>query len=253
MSAWELTNITARLLLPPGVLIIVGLIGLSLVRSRVRIGAGLALFAFVALYLLSMPIVSRLLIQSLQTPYADPAKEQGPGAIVVLTGGVYPQAPEYGGDTASGASLERARYAAHLHRRTGKPILVTGGNPIGAQTSEAEQMKTALREFGVTTKWVETASNNTFESARLTREMLKKAGVQSVYLVTHAWHMPRAKMAFERAGLHVIPAPMSIKGDTSVPLLAFFPSLQALGESSHFFHEVVGMAWYRLKFDLARR
>lgn len=252
MSAWELTNITARLVLPPGILILLGLLGLALVRSRVRFGASLALFAFLSLYLLSTPIVARFLMQSLQPPYVDPAKERSAGAIVVLTGGLYPRAPEYGGDTVSYLSLERARYAAHLHRRTGKPVLVTGGNPIGADTSEAEQLKAALREFGVTVKWIEGASNNTFESARLTHQALKKTGVQSVYLVTHAWHMPRAKMAFERAGLHVIPAPMAFKTVSRIMPLDFFPSAYALYESSLFFHEVLGIVWYRLKFDLAR-
>lgn len=251
MSAWELTNITARLVLPPGILILLGLLGLALLRSRLRFGAGLALFAFLSLYLLSTPIVARLLIQSIEPPYADPARERNAGAIVVLTGGLNPRTPEYGGDTASRYSLERARYAAHLHRRTGKPVLVTGGNPIGADTSEAEQMKVALREFGVTTKWIEDASNNTFESARLTYRMLKNAGVQSVYLVTHAWHMPRARMAFERAGFHVIAAPMGYKTNTRIMLLDFFPAAAAFTDSADFFHELLGIVWYRLKFALA--
>lgn len=252
MSFWELTHVTVRLALPPGVLILLGLLGLALVRSRMRLGAGLALFAFLSLYLLSTPIVARLLIHSLETPYADPGKEPGAGAIVVLTGGLNPRTPEYGGDTVNRYSLERARYAAHLHRRTGKPILVTGGNPIGADTSEAEQMKAALRDFGVTTRWVEDASNNTFENARLTYPILKDAGVHSVYLVTHAWHMPRAKMAFERAGFHVIAAPMGYKIALRTSLLDFFPAPNAYADSYNFFHEILGIVWYRLKFDLAR-
>lgn len=251
MSAWELTNITVRLVLPPGVLILLGLLGLGLLRSRLRVGSWLALFAFVSLYLLVTPLVSNFLIQSLEPPYADPAQNRSAGAIVVLTGGSYPRTPEYGGDTASHSSLERARYAAHLHRRTGKPILVTGGNPIGATTSEAEQMKVALREFGVTTKWLEEASNNTYDSARLALPILKSAGVQSVYLVTHAWHMPRARMAFERAGIKVVAAPMGYKTHTGLRPLDFFPDPRAYENSFNFFHELLGIAWYRLKFALA--
>ena len=252
MSAWELTNITAQLVLPPGVFILLALIGLAMVRAKMRFGAGLALFSLLALYVLSVPVVSKALIRSLETPYSDPAKDRGPGAIVVLGGGSYHAAPEYDGDTVSAPSLERLRYAAHLQRRTGKPILVTGGNPAGGATSEGEQMKAALRDFGVSVKWVESASNNTFENARLTQQTLKKAGVQSVYLVTHAWHMPRAKMAFERVGLHVVPAPLAYKTGTRLKVLDFIPSAHALGESYTFFHEVLGTLWYRLRFDVGR-
>ena len=252
MSAWELTNITAQLILPPGVFILLALVGLAMVRAKMRFGAGLALGSVLALCLLSLPVVSKALVRSLETPYSDPAKDRSPGAIVVLGGGSYHQAPEYEGDTVSAPSLERLRYAVHLQRRTGKPILVTGGNPAGGATSEGEQMKNALRDFNVTVKWVEGASNNTFENARLSQQTLRKAGVQSVYLVTHAWHMPRAKMTFERAGLHVVPAPIAYKTGTGVKVLDFIPSAHALADSYVFFHEVLGTLWYRLRFDAGR-
>ena len=252
MSLWELTNATARLVLPPGVFILLALIGLAMVRSRMRFGAGLALFSVLALCTLSIPVVSRSLVQSLEIPYADPAEDRSPGAIVVLGGGSYHRAPEYGADTVSAASLERVRYAAYLHKRIGKPILLTSGNPAGGATSEAEQMKSALREFGVSAKWVEARSNNTFENARMSQQVLRKAGIQSVYLVTHAWHMPRARMAFERAGLHVVPAPTAYRTSPHLTLLDFLPSASGLKDSYIFFHEVMGTVWYRLKFDLGR-
>lgn len=252
MSAWELTNVTARLILPPGLFILLALIGLSLVRAKIRFGASLALCSVLALLTLSIPIVGKFLVQSLEMPYSDPTRDRSAGAIVVLGGGSYIDAPEYDADTVGCATLERLRYAAYLQRRTGKPILVTGGNPTGGRTTEGEQMKNALREFGATAKWVESASDNTFENARLSRQVLKKSGVQSVYLVTHAWHMPRAKMAFERAGLHVIPAPMAYKTTPRLMVLDFVPAAGALMDSSIYFHEILGMVWYRLKFDLGR-
>ncbi len=66
--------------------------------------------------------------------------------LVALGGGTYPEAPEYGGDTVSTGSLERLRYAALLYRRSGKPILVSGGNPLGHATAEATQMRSLLRD-----------------------------------------------------------------------------------------------------------
>lgn len=253
ISTWELTNITARLLLPPGGLILLGLLGLALARSHARSGTSVGLFALLSLYLLSTPIVGKSLLQTLQDSYSDPGKDRGASVIVVLGGGSYAGAPEYGGDTVSKETLERLRYAAYLHRRTGKPVLASGGNPAGLDTSEGEQMKAALRDFGVTAKWIESGSDNTFESARLTQKMLKHAGIDSVYLVTHASHMPRAKMAFQNAGLRVVPAPLGYSGSGhQLRVIDFVPSAGGLKDSSIFFHEIAGIAWYRLKFARVR-
>jgi uncharacterized SAM-binding protein YcdF (DUF218 family) len=238
--------------LPPGCLILLALIGLALMRTRVRFGAGLVMFSLIALYALSTPIVGSGLLRSLQPPYSDPAGDATPGAIVILGGGVNPRAPEYDSDNVSHYTLERVRYGAHLQRRTGKPILVTGGNPAGNDLTEAEAMKRTLREFGASAEWLEDASDNTFQSALLSARILKKAGVQSIYLVTHAWHMPRARMVFERAGLHVVPALMAYSASGRVRVLDFMPSGYALHKSFLFFHEVLGMFWYRLRFDLGR-
>lgn len=252
MSAWELTNVTARLVLPPGLLIVLALVGLAFMRSRMRFGAGLVLASLVALYLLSVPAVVRPLVKSLETPYSDPADDRSAGAIVVLGGGTYAGAPEYGEDTVSPETLERLRYAAHLQRRTGKPILVAGGNPAGGASTEGEQMRQVLRELGASVKWVEGKSANTFESARFSQAILRKAGIQSIYLVTHAWHMPRSQLAFERAGLSVVPAGVGYTTARGLGPLDFVPSTRALHLSYYFFHEVLGMVWYRLKFDLGR-
>ena len=252
MSLWEITNATARLVLPPGVLILVALVGLALVRARPKYGAGLASFALLSLYALSIPVVGTNLVRWLEVPYVDPAADRSGGAIVVLGGGSYFRAPEYGRDTVSHATLERLRYAAHLQQRIGKPVLVTAGNPARGDSAEARQMQAALREFGVTAKWVEDASNNTFENARFSRQKLKPAGVDKVYLVTHAWHMPRARFAFEEAGLRVIPAPTAFKTTVRLSLLDFIPNAGALQNSWIFFHEIAGLAWYRLRFALGR-
>ena len=252
MSAWELTNVTARLVLPPGLLILLGLIGLALIRSWPRMGRGLAAFALISLYALSTPIVARNLVRTLEAPYSDPAADRRAGAIVVISGGSYLRAPEYGSDTVNRQSLERIRYAAQLHRRTRKPLLVSGGNSIGADSSEAAQMQAALRELGVSATWIEDSSRNTFENARLTRRLLERSGIKTIYLVTHAWHMPRARMAFERAGFNVIPAPTGYTTNLRIMVLDFVPATEALADSGNFFHEIAGFAWYRLQFALGR-
>ena len=47
----------------------------------------------------------------------------------MLGGGVDYGAPEYGGNTVVSSTLVRLRYAARLYRATGKPVLVSGGDP----------------------------------------------------------------------------------------------------------------------------
>ena len=252
MTTWELTNIVVRVVLPPGGLMLLGLFGFALMRWRVKGGAAISMFALLSLFLLSMPIVGRSLLQTLEAPYVDPASDPGGAAIVVLGGGSYFRAPEYGVDTVNRYSLERLRYAAYLQRRTGKPILVTGGDPAGGGSPEAEQMNKVLEEFGTNARWIENGSNNTFENARLTRRILREANADSVYLVTHAWHMPRSKLAFERSGLRVIPAPLAFTHRGRTRPLDFFPSASALEGSAQFFHEIVGLVWYRLKFARER-
>jgi len=203
------------------------------------------------MYLLSLPYVSRKLLRTLEVPYTDPVASGSAGAIVVLGGGSYARAPEYGGDTVARDTLERVRYAAALNRRTGKPILVSGGNPSHLATSEGEQMAAALRDFGTRATWIEGTSNNTYESAYLTRAALQPAAIDTIYLVTNAWHMPRAAMAFERAGLHVIPAPMAFVPAATYGL-DLLPDPAGFRDAFTYFHEIAGIVWYCLKFTHER-
>lgn len=252
ITLWELTNFTAALVLPPGLLIVIALIAVSLLGVAPRFGRWTATLALAALYVLSTPIVGRELLQSIEVPYVDPANDKRGGAIVVLGGGSYFRAPEYGHDTVSGATLERLRYAAHLHRRIKKPILVSSGNPVRADSTEGSQMQATLKDFGVMATWVEEGSKNTFENARLTYRILERSGIKTIYLVTNAWHMPRARFAFERAGFTVVPAATGFKTTMRLMLLDFVPSVSGMAQSWTFFHEVVGLAWYRLKFAVSK-
>ena len=250
MSPPELANLLAGLVLPPGGLILLILVGLAMVGVRRRAGLTLALVATLSLYAIATPLLATRLLHAIQSPFNDPTQDSSGEAIVVLGGGLYPGALEYGGDTVSRRTLERVRYAAHLQKRIGKPVLLTGGNPLQADSTEAEQMDAVLREFGVTPTWLESRSNNTVENARLTRQTLQQSGIDRIYLVTHAWHMSRARRAFEDAGLHVIPAATAYIAPLPVKPIYLLPSGHALELSSVFFHEIGGTAWYRLKSAL---
>ncbi|NCS75703.1 MAG: YdcF family protein, partial [Gallionella sp.] len=195
------------------------------------------------------PFVSDALMRQLEgAPDAVDTRTQPADAIVVLGGGTYFRAIEYGGDTVGERTLARLRYAAKLHRDTGKPILVTGGKPLGNAFSEGAQMKAVLQqEFIVPVRWVEGDSDNTAENARLSYARLAPFGIRRIYLVSHAWHLPRAARAFRSAGFEVVPAPTAFTTRYRTDLLTFVPNADALRDSRWFMHEVIGMLWYRLK------
>lgn len=243
---WFATNLVSAFLLPPLNLILLGAIGVLLLKRRPRMGKFLVMSALTLLYLLSTPFVAETALQKLETL---PTRHSFDSiqAIVVLGAGTYFNAPEYDGDTVSRLGLERIRYAARLHRLTDKPILATGGAPLGSDSSEASQMKAVLeKEFQVPVQWIEEASGTTHENAYKSFTLLQRDGITHIALVTHAWHMPRAIREFERAGFKVTPAATAFTTRYKMDLFAFIPTAGALQKSNWFFHEVIGMLWYRL-------
>lgn len=251
--SWLLTNLISHFLLPPLSFLLLALFGFLLWRSRPRLARGLVMLSGVLLWLASTPYLAEGMLRWLEGPLvALDSRKVSAEAIVVLGAGQYFGAPEYGENTVSRMGLERLRYGARLQRETGLPLLVTGGSPSGHYLSEGARMKTVLeQDFNVPVRWVEGESRNTMENASLSHAMLKPFGVRRIYLVTHAWHMPRSVEAFRRAGFDVVPAPTGFSTRYQTDLLTFVPDGRAMYDSSIFVHEMIGLAWYRLKSALA--
>ncbi len=248
MSLWAITNTLAAWLIPPGCLIVLAGYGLLRVRQHPRSGKALIVLALVSLWALSTPWLSRLLLQAWEPVAMNVLQAPPAQAIVVLGGGQNVAAPEFGGDTVNDATLTRVRYAAHLQRLTGKPLLVSGGAPEGNPRTEAHVMKAVVEtDFKVAVTWVETASANTLENARESRALLAPLGIHRIYLVTHARHMARAQWAFRQAGFDVVAAPTAYSTHFRLSVVDFMPRGSALHDSNDFFHEIIGLAWYRLK------
>jgi uncharacterized SAM-binding protein YcdF (DUF218 family) len=253
--SWFITNSIAAFLLPPLSLLLLLALGIFLLYRRRKFAKPLLLVAFGLLWIASTPYFTESAVRLLEarTAALDSKRTNGQlmaaDAIVILGGGTYFFAPEYAGqDTVGGATLVRLRYGAKLGRETGKPILVTGGKPLGNSVSEAQQMRSSLeQDFKTPVRWVEDTSDNTFENAHNSFQTLQKVGVKKIYLVTHAWHMPRSAEVFRRAGFEVVEAPMAFTTRYRVDLLAFLPNAESLGYSKIFVHEIIGLLWYRVK------
>lgn len=110
-----LKGILELLLVPPGSLIVLLLVGLWLMRHRPRLGYGLMGASTALLLFTSLPITAGLLMDTLE-PYPALTPEQiahpEAQAIVVLGGGRRQAAAEYGDDTVKSITLERVRYAS---------------------------------------------------------------------------------------------------------------------------------------------
>lgn len=176
-----------------------------------------------------------------------------PQAIVILGSGRRLGAldlPEYQHQDISPTAMERVRLGARLAKQTKLPILVTGGTPDQVEAnefSEAELMAKVLQdELHVFAKWLETQSNTTQENARLTSKMLKKENIHEIYLVTHFWHMPRAKIFFEQEGFKVIEAPMGFYQKDQFNALDFYPSSVAIQRIRWIWRESLGLLWAKL-------
>jgi uncharacterized SAM-binding protein YcdF (DUF218 family) len=256
----DLINLFPRdLILPPASLFLVIAIGLALWPRRPRAGRIVAGAGLAALAFLSTTAGARLFVvplERLTAPLQAPERA-GAQAIVVLAAGRLRHAPEYDNlDIPDYITLARLRYAAHLQRRTGLPLLVSGGNGGSGVDPDADDraytkadgMAAALRDdFGVPVKWVEGRSRDTGENAAFSAALLRADGIKRILLVTDAMHMPRARTAFERAGLDVVGAPTMFFGNQPQPLHAWVPSPEGMRRSWYALYELIGIAWYRLR------
>ena len=253
-----LRDILKFLVLPPTSLLVGLLVSALLLRRWPRLGRSLLWVLLGLFYLICTPFVAGELMSRLQ-PYPalrldrpDPEAQ----AIVLLGAGNYYSAPEYwhpdapphGVDQSGSLSLQRAQYAARLARAFDLPILVSGGGMVDdVPRPVAQSLKRTLEnDFQVPVRWTEERSHNTASNARLSAEMLQAAGVRRVYLVTHAWHMPRAVLAFETAGMEVVPAPTRFVSRATPVWSDFLPTARAFSTSYYAIHEGLGLLWYRL-------
>jgi uncharacterized SAM-binding protein YcdF (DUF218 family) len=246
---WLVTNLVAACLLPPLNLLLLAVFGLLLARRRKALGHGIAWASLIALTLLSMPLVSTRLLAALQPyPSLDTTRPTGAQAIVVLGGGKYKRAPEYGGaDTVGELTLARLRYGAKLARELHLPLLVTGGNPTGGAPEGHVMRDVLVKEWNMPVRWVEDRSMNTWENARFSADLLQRDGIARVILVTHAWHLPRAVESFQLTGIEVVPAGTAFEQPEGMQLMDCIPQAKALQESAWAFHEAIGRLWYKLK------
>lgn len=248
-----ITNIIKSLIFPPGIFLLLLAAGILILNRSPVIGKSVLWIGIIFFYLVSTPIISSLLINQLETyPALDVEKleHHAAGAIVVLSSERAKDAKEYGGDTVGLNTLLRTRYGAFLQRKTGLPILVSGGFVLDNVGKSAAQTmaETLKQDFHAGEVWLEEASRTTGENAFFSQKLLAHKQIDTVFLVTQAWHMPRSVAVFENTGLKVIPAPTGFKGGNPIDFSGLLASANAINTSRFALYEMVGFLWYKFRY-----
>jgi uncharacterized SAM-binding protein YcdF (DUF218 family) len=237
-------------LIPPNLFILLAMIGVLIAWRRKPFGLAVATAAIGLVYLAAMPVTAALLIRWAEAiEFDEPTlpSDKRPGAIVVLSADARRSAVPGVPDTVGRLTLERLAEAARQQRRLGLPILVSGGAPRGA--SLAVLMSRVLQEdFRVPVQWREERSRNTFENALYSAEILRGAGIPAALVIAHPWDMARALWSFRAIGYPVVPSPTPEDGSPPLSVAAFLPQAPALLESYYALHELIGIAWYRVRY-----
>lgn len=252
-----LSRIFELLVFPPGVFIVLLVLSVLFIK-KLKLLKALLLLQILMIYVLSTPITVHFLFQYLESVPAltiqqikNNKVDEKVDAIVILAGGITAYQREYHGSDVNYFSLLRLRYGAWLYRRTGLPIIVSGGVERSGIT-EAELMARVLRsEYAIRDNiFIEKQSRNTYDNALYSHEIMQQQGFKSIYLVTNAFHIPRALLSFQKDNITIIPAPTKFyHGILNYNLGDFLPNSNAMRGTYLALHEIVGYYWYQLKLQ----
>lgn len=246
----SLSDFATALVVPPVNLLPLGVAGLLMARRWPRLGRFVAGFSLVFLLVFSLPLTSDFLIVALEWGLPRAPPDDPPRAIVILSAnaGYGTNAGLEKGIGIGDLTLERMRAGAILQRQTGLPVLVSGGKLDRKAPPIADLMARSLQdEFNVPVRWAEAKSQDTWQNAEFSAQLLRAAGISSVYLVSHAWHLRRAEMAFAHFGIATTPAPLRYDQPPDFSFDEFTPRAAAFLHSYFAMHEWIGCVYYALR------
>jgi len=241
-----LSQLLPPLVLPLGAALILAVIGL--VSRRRWLTAG----ALILLWLASTPITSRPLARFMEGGGERTLAAAAPtaDAIVVLSGGRL-VAP--GPDAVSEwRGANRFFGGLELFDAGRAPTLVfTGGwSPRHPDAPTEGQVLAAWAErWGVAPGRILVTERvtNTEEEAAAVASLLTPLDARRVLLVTSAFHMQRASVLFERAGMEVIafPVDFQVSDGWRFGFTSLLPGATALGLNHQSLHEALARTVYR--------
>jgi uncharacterized SAM-binding protein YcdF (DUF218 family) len=218
--------------------------------------------ALLILIISSTPVVAFWLARGVERSAVEEINDQlccspNVGAIVLLARGTTkPTIPEQIGVQLTDKS-DRISYAGEIYKEALGGVVIVSAGPrpdIEGQIAEADEVEKLLVDMGVDSDDIllDRFSVNLRQSAIATRNILNKYGLEpTVILVTSALQMPRAKLAFNSAGINVINAPTDFNTFESddtfqqrVTGADFFPNAEALLLTTRVLEEYWGLFYY---------
>jgi uncharacterized SAM-binding protein YcdF (DUF218 family) len=269
--SWAIRNIIAELLMPPSIWIALALFALIFFRKPSKLKTTLIGFSVMMIWMTSTTAFSQWfyqvsdhwmhwpqpvnLTELAKLEKSQSSSKQNHQAIVILGSGIRAGAkeiPEYQNQDVSSDTMARLRMGARLAKVTHLPLLVTGGRPDKVKAEdlpEGKLMATVLeKELQTPVKWIEDQSNTTQENAKFSAKILKQNQIDTIYLVTHVWHMPRSKRIFEKEELKVIPVPLGYHYKNPLTPLDYVPKGEGLTKTREIWHESLGQIWYFFRY-----
>lgn len=206
-------------------LLLAGLV--AAIFGRSKLAATSSALALLTLVLSVWTSLGAMMLNPLEERYPKPAFPHTVDGVVVLGGGFEGAINLARGGYELNSGGDRFVEAAILARKypTAK-IVVTGG--VGALLldgeGDADTAPRLLTALGVSPDRLvlENRSRNTYENAVFTREMVTPKPGETWLLVTSAFHMPRSKALFDKAGFETVPWPVDYRtsGKEGVSLFA---------------------------------
>uniref|UniRef100_A0A832LX65 YdcF family protein n=1 Tax=Caldimicrobium thiodismutans TaxID=1653476 RepID=A0A832LX65_9BACT len=218
-------------------------------RGRRRFLLFLAIFLY---YLSTTPFFPYIMLKNLEKGFKIPLQEEleRVNTLVVLTGRIYGD-PRLGlEERFSRETLIRFLVALELKKKfPHKKLIVVGGSFEG---KGASYLKELASKWGVTVEALDVPLD-TSESARALKGVLKEG--EPFYLLTSAYHLPRALFLFKKEGLNPLPYPTNFNHPLCKPsktFLYFFPQDIYLSFSNLAFQEYLALTYYKIKYLFKR-
>lgn len=245
------------LFLPLGIVTMLMVIGLLFRKTW------LLVLALIVLYIFSTPLFANYLICLMEQDSERISEKKAPfaDAIVVLSGSGL---KECGRDKVlEWGSPNRFFSGTRLFLAGKAPLLIfTGGwlpwapgiRPEGeVLIEEAHALGIPTNALLTTEKVCSTEEEASAVSALLKEHHIKSTGSRnpspSILLVTSAYHMPRAKLLFEKQGIEAKPYPVDFKGSpaSAFSVMSLIPSAAALDLNETVLREFYGRIYYQMK------
>jgi uncharacterized SAM-binding protein YcdF (DUF218 family) len=232
-----LSKILALLAQPSTLAVLCIVAGLWLMRreAKRRRGRWLAWVGTLVLIIGGLAPVGNLVVLPLEQRFASvPAPQPGDRVDgIILLGGFEDGWTSAGrGGLGLNEAAERVTEGMRLAlRHPEAKVVFTGG--VGAlytpNVDAAGPVADFLMDAGIAKERLvlESRSRNTYENAVFTRELVKPAPGERWYLVTSAYHMPRAIGLFRKAGFDVVAYPVDYRTRGPEDLSRFFERIPA--------------------------